>query len=119
MGIVTSFSHALAGILYVLKRERNARVHLVAAFLAFGVGLWLRVSDVELAAIFFASILVFITEIFNTAIEKTLDIVQTTHHPQIKIIKDMAAGAVLIAAIAAAMIGTVIFLPRLVQLWLR
>ncbi len=118
MGIIDSFGHSIRGVLHVLKKERNARIHLVAAFLAFGVGLVLQVSDVELAAIFFASILVFITEIFNTAIEKTLDIIQTEHHPQIKIIKDMAAGAVMIAAIAAAMIGVVIFLPRIYALWL-
>ncbi len=118
MGIIDSFGHSIRGVLHVLKKERNARIHLVAAFLAFGVGLALQVTDVELAAIFFASILVFIAEIFNTAIEKTLDIIQTEHHPQIKIIKDMAAGAVMIAAIAAAMIGVVIFLPRIYALWL-
>lgn len=117
MGIIDSFGHAIRGVLHVLKKERNARVHLVAAFLAFGVGLLLEVSNVELAAIFFASILVFIAEVFNTAIEKTLDIIQTEHHPQIKIIKDMSAGAVMIAAIAAVMIGTVIFLPRIFLLW--
>lgn len=118
MGIVESFGHAIRGILYVLQRERNARLHLVAAFGAFGLGLLLEVSDVQLAAIFFASILVFLAEIFNTAIEKTLNIIQTEHHPQIKIIKDMAAGGVLIAALASAMIGIVIFLPRIIALWL-
>lgn len=118
MGIIDSFGHSIRGVLHVLKKERNARIHLVSAFLAFGVGLVLQVTDVELAAIFFASILVFIAEIFNTAIEKTLDIIQTEHHPQIKIIKDMAAGGVMIAAIAAAMIGIVIFLPRIYALWL-
>ncbi len=101
MGIISSFGHAIHGVLHVLRKERNARIHLVAAFGAFGVGLLLHVTDVELAAIFFASILVFIAEVFNTAIEKTLDIIQTEHHPQIKIIKDMSAGGVLIASIAA------------------
>jgi diacylglycerol kinase len=118
MGVLSSFGHAIRGILHVLKKERNARLHLVAAFAAFGLGLLLEVSNVELAAIFFASILVFIAEVFNTAIEKTLDIIQTEHHPQIKIIKDMSAGAVMIAAIAAVMIGVVIFLPRILMLWL-
>jgi len=118
MGVLESFGHAIRGVMHVLRKERNARIHLVAAFGAFGLGLLLQVSDVELAAIFFASILVFIAEVFNTAIEKTLDIIQTEHHPQIKIIKDMAAGGVMIAAIAAAMIGIVIFLPRILMLWL-
>ena len=112
-----SFVYAVKGLGYVLKYERNGRIHLLFAFFAFATGLFLHVTDVELAAIFFAVIIVFLAEIFNTAIEKTLDLIDTNHHPQIKIVKDMSAGAVLVAAIAALMMGIVIFTPYIWRLW--
>ncbi len=113
------FYYAGRGIVYVFRHERNARVHLVFAALAFLVGLWLRVSDAELAAIFFAIIIVFLAEIFNTAVEKTLDLVDPHHNPHVMLIKDMTAGAVMVAATAAAVVGVVIFAPYLVRLWAR
>lgn len=115
---IKSFYYAFEGILYVFKHERNARVHLLFAIMAFLLGLALRITNVELAAIFFAVIIVFFAEIVNTTIEKVLDLIHSDHHPQVKIIKDMAAGAVLIAAAAAATVGVVIFTPYLVKLWL-
>jgi diacylglycerol kinase len=117
--IIRGFGHAFRGLWYVLRYERNARIHLIAALAAFGLGGLLGVSDVELAAIFFAIIIVFLAEIVNTAIEKTLDLIDANENPRIKIIKDMAAGAVLVAATAAAMVGIVIFSPYLEQLWQR
>lgn len=118
-GLVKSFYYAFVGVKYILEHERNARIHLLFAIVAFVLGLYLHVSSAELAAIFFAIILVFLAEIFNTAIEKTLDLIHSEHHPQVMMIKDMAAGAVLLAAVAAATIGVVIFTPYLVRLWVR
>ena len=115
-GFWRGFYFAWQGLVHVFRYERNARVHLVFAVFAFIVGLILHVTDTQLAAIFFAVILVFLAEIFNTAIEKTLDLIDTKPNHQIMIIKDMAAGAVLVAAIAAVMIGVVIFGPYLVRL---
>jgi len=77
---------------------------------------FLQVSATELAAVFFAVILVFLAEIFNTAIERTLDLIDIRENAQIKLIKDMAAGAVLVAATAAVMIGVAIFAPYIVEL---
>ncbi len=111
------FYYAWQGIIHVLRYERNARAHLLFAVLAFLLGIYLRVSNAELAAIFFAVIIVFLAEIFNTAIEKTLDLIDTEHNHRIMVIKDMAAGAVLVSAIAALMLGVVIFMPHVVQLW--
>ena len=113
---ISGFTHAVHGVLYVFEHEQNARIHLLFALLAFVLGVLLRVSDAELAAIFFAVILVFLAEIFNTAIEKTLDLIDTNHNLHIKLIKDMAAGAVLVAAVAASAIGVVIFAPYLLRL---
>lgn len=119
MGLIKSFGHAFAGVIYVLKSERNARIHLVAAVLVVALGLALNMSGLELAAICFAVLIVFLAEVYNTAMEKTLDLVQTKNHPQIKIVKDMAAGSVLVAALMAAIIGAVVFKPYVLEwLWL-
>jgi len=109
-------THTIHGVLHVFEHERNARVHLAFAILAFLLGVFLQVSATELAAVFFAVILVFLAEIFNTAIERTLDLIDIRENAQIKLIKDMAAGAVLVAATAAVMIGVAIFAPYIVEL---
>lgn len=109
--VFNSFIYAGRGILYVLRNERNARIHLVFAVLAFISGVLLGLTNAELAAVFFAILLVFLAEVINTAFEKTLDLIDRNHNPQIQIIKDMAAGAVLIAALGAIAVGVVTFTP--------
>ena len=113
---IHSLTHALHGLLHIVEHERNARVHLASAILAFLLGVVLKVSATELAAVFFAVILVFLAEIFNTAIERTLDLIDIEENPRIKLIKDMAAGAVLVATGAAVLIGVAIFAPYLAEL---
>jgi diacylglycerol kinase len=115
-GFLVGFFHALHGVVHVFEHERNARIHLLFAILAFLLGVLLQVSDTELAAVFFAVILVFLAEIVNTAIERTLDLIDLEENPKIKIIKDMSAGAVLVAATAALMMGVAIFGPYVVRL---
>jgi diacylglycerol kinase len=115
---VQSMLHALHGVRHILAHERNARIHLWFALAAFLLGVLLRVSDAELAAVFFAVIIVFLAEIFNTAIERTLDLIDIKENPRIKLIKDMSAGAVLVAAAAAAVVGVAIFVPHMIRmLW--
>jgi diacylglycerol kinase (ATP) len=113
---VNSVTHSLHGIRHILAHERNARVHLAVAILAFLLGMVLQVSAPELAAVFFAVIIVFLAEIFNTAIERTLDLIDGKENPRIKLIKDMAAGAVLVAAAAALTVGVAIFAPHILEL---
>jgi len=108
--------HAIHGVRHVLKHERNARIHLVFALIALILGLMLKISDAQLAAVFFAVVLVFLAEIFNTAIERTLDLIDLHENQRIKLVKDMSAGAVLICAIAASAIGLVIFGPPVTRL---
>jgi undecaprenol kinase len=115
-GIVVGMLNAWHGVLHVFRHERNARAHLIFAVLAFIIGVLLKVSNAELAAVFFAVIIVFLAEIFNTAIERALDLIEPREDAQVKIIKDMSAGAVLLAAIAASMVGAAIFLPKVVRL---
>lgn len=111
-----SLRHAWHGLHHIFLHERNARIHLGFAVLAFLLGLLLQVSNAELAAVFFAVIIVFLAEIFNTAIERTLDLIDVRENPRIKLIKDMSAGAVLVAATAAAVMGVAIFAPYLAKL---
>jgi diacylglycerol kinase len=111
---------AFQGIVYVVRSERNARLHLIIAIVALVIAVALGVSNAELAAIFFAIILVFTAEIVNTALEKTLDLIEPGHHKQVGIIKDIAAGAVLVTAIGALGIGLAIFSPYFMELpWHR
>jgi diacylglycerol kinase len=113
-GVVKSFQHAIHGVVHIVRHERNARIHLGMAILALLAGVLFQLSNVELAAVFFAIILVFLAEIFNTAIERTLDLIDSNENARIKLIKDMAAGGVLVAAVAASAMGAVIFIPHMV-----
>jgi diacylglycerol kinase (ATP) len=113
-----SVNYASKGAAYLLKFERNARVHLAAAIAVFLAGWAFGVTNFELAAIFFAVILVFLAEIFNSAIEKTLDIVEERHDLRIAIVKDMAAAGVLLTAGGAVVVGLIIFVPYVEALWL-
>ena len=113
MNFPKSFGYARVGLRYILRNERNARIHVVVALVAILAGLILNLTASELAAVVFAILVVFLAEILNTAIEKTLDLVQPDHHPQVKLIKDMMAGAVLVAAAGAVVIGVIVFVPHI------
>lgn len=115
-GFAKSLRFSLAGLYQILRSERNARIHLVLAIVALAAGMLMGVSNVELAAIFFAIIIVFFAEIVNTVVEKTLDLIDTNHRPEIKLIKDMAAGAVLVTSIGAFVIGVAIFRDHILGL---
>lgn len=112
--LIRGFKYALLGLGHILRTEQNARIHLVVAIIVLILGLLLGVSPAELAAIFFAIIIVFVAEVLNTAIEKMLDLIEPEFNGKIAIIKDMSAGAVLVAATGAAIIGIVIFWPYII-----
>jgi diacylglycerol kinase len=117
--LLRSFYNAFKGLFMVWKYERNARIHLIAAITVLVAGLLLRLNAAELSAVVLAVLAVFMGEIFNTAIEKTLDLVEPCHNPKVGAIKDMAAGGVLVASMAAVAIGVVIFWPHVEVLWER
>ena len=111
---------AFMGVVFVVRVERNARLHLIISVLVLGFAVFLGVSNAELAAVFFACLLVFTTEVVNTGLEKTLDLIEPGHHEQVRIVKDIAAGAVLVASIGALAVGAAIFTPYIVELlWHR
>lgn len=108
-----SFVYAWAGIIRFFKTEHNAQIHLAATAVTIILAAVLKVNKTEAVAVIFAIAFVWVTEMINTAIEKLMDFISLERHPQIKNIKDMAAGAVLVAAIVAVIIGCIVFLPKL------
>lgn len=108
-----SFRYAGRGLVRLIATEQNARVHFLLASVAAGMAIGFHVNRLEAAVLFFAVVLVFGIEITNTAVEKVLDIVHPENHEQIAYVKDALAGAVLIAAIIAAVVFILVFYPYL------
>ncbi len=106
---IASFRHAVEGIAHAFRTQRNMRFHILAFLVVFLAGIMLRLPRVEMLALVFCAALVMITEMFNTAIEATIDMITQSYHPGAKFVKDIAAGAVLISAITAALVGAVVF----------
>ena len=125
MGRVRSFRHALLGLLFVLRSQHNAWLHALATALALVLGAvlyWTGVKDFtpgEWCALAVAITVVWVAEAFNTGLEVLADTVMSERHPVVKIAKDVAAGAVLVAAIGATIVGIILFLPPLVELFSR
>ena len=113
---VNSFRNAFRGIFTVIKTEAQATIHLIASIFAISVAFLLQIEDIEWLFILLAISLVWITEILNTSLERLLDHLHPEHHPNVGAIKDIAAGAVLIAALFALLTGIYIFGPPLFQL---
>lgn len=114
-GRLESFRYAFDGWRFLVRNEPNMRIHLWAASCALGLGIWLRIEAAEWRWLVVAIAMVLAAEALNTAVEQACNAVSRSYNPAIKAAKDVAAGAVLIAAIAAALIGMSVFAPRLVQ----
>ena len=110
---LASFKYAFAGLRNLVKNEHNARIHLAMAITAIFFGLLLDINLTEWALVFLSIGAVLITEILNTAIEKLADFVEPKWNQKIGDIKDYGAAAVLTAAITALLIGSIIFVPKL------
>ncbi|HEX8332726.1 MAG TPA: diacylglycerol kinase family protein [Segetibacter sp.] len=105
--------YASEGIIYFFKNERNGRIQAVFAVLTIGAGFYFTISKIEWCIVLGSIGLVISLELVNTAIERMCEMLSKEYHPMIKIIKDVAAGAVWWFAIFAAIIGIVIFAPYL------
>ncbi len=112
-GIFRSFGFAFAGLGYLLRTQRNARVEVVIGAGACGVGWWVGIGRVEWAILAITIAIVLILEGVNTAIEAAIDLAMPEVHPLAKTGKDVAAGMVLIASIMAVVVGVVILGPPL------
>ncbi|MCX2575040.1 diacylglycerol kinase family protein [Pedobacter sandarakinus] len=112
---IRAFVYAFNGLNLFFKHEHSARVHAFAALSAIGMAWYFQLSKMEWLAVLFAIALVLVSEILNTAIEKLADVVSPVYHPKIKIVKDLAAAAVLLAALFSVCVAAIIFLPKLLS----
>ncbi|QJW49054.1 diacylglycerol kinase family protein [bacterium BFN5] len=110
--MVAAFRNAYDGLKYCFKFERNFKIHTIAALLAAALAWRFNFDKMEIIIIVFAIAMVFMAELFNTAIEIVVDMIHPEIHPLAKIAKDIAAGAVLIAAMAAFLVGCILFYRR-------
>jgi diacylglycerol kinase (ATP) len=110
---VQSANVAIEGIIYSVKTQRHMRYHLYAALAALVLSLLLNISRTDFILLYMAAVLVIVTEMLNTAIEATVDMISEEFHPMAKIAKDIAAGVVLIASIGALTLGYLILYPAL------
>ncbi|QPC46921.1 diacylglycerol kinase family protein [Mangrovibacillus cuniculi] len=106
-----SFGYAITGVWYGLKKERHMQFHIAATISVTILGLLTRITLAEWRTIWLSIGLVISLELVNTAIEKCVDLVTQEYHPIAKIAKDVAAGAVLVAATVSVLVGGSIFLP--------
>jgi diacylglycerol kinase (ATP) len=115
-GLLASFRFAFAGIGYLFRTQRNARIHLIIGAAACLIGGWLRLPRYDWAILLMTIAGVIILEGLNTALEAVVDLASPQMHPLAKIAKDVSAGMVLVAAIASVGIGLLILGP---PLWIR
>ncbi len=113
MNLIDSFNYAIQGIVNTLKTEMNMKIHFLAAFLVIITSLFFNFSKVEFLILCFTISLVIITEMINTAIEKTIDMFTTEYHPLAKTAKNVAAGAVLVSSVNALVVGYLLFFERI------
>lgn len=111
--LARSFGHAFRGLGILLRTQANARIHAGATVLVVAAGFWLRISREEWCAVTAAVGLVWLAEGLNTAIEALVDLISPGVHPLAGCAKDVAAGAVLCAALAALVVGALVFGPRI------
>ncbi|MEO6219260.1 MAG: diacylglycerol kinase family protein [Ginsengibacter sp.] len=111
-----SFKNAFAGMGYFFMHERNGRIQLIIGLLTAITGMLLQISRHEWIVILLCIGAVLSAEMMNSAIEKLCNHIQPSFHIQIKIVKDLAAGAVLFISIISALIGVFIFIPKIYQL---
>ena len=115
-GIIKAFNAAIEGIIYTFKFERNMKIHIFIMILVIIAGIILKINKSEWIICIILFAIVIGSELFNTSIETIVDMVMPEKNEKAKIAKDVSAGAVLVVAIGAAIIGLVIFVPRILNI---
>jgi len=111
--LVQSFRHAWDGLAYVLRTQRNARIHVAIGALVVAVGLWLRLDVVRWSVLALTIGAVWAGETLNTAVEAVVDLLSPEYHDRAKVAKDVAAGAVLLLGLMAIVVGVLVLGPPL------
>ena len=114
-GQVQSVKYSLKGISIFFKNEYHAWIHAIAAIVVVAMGFVFGISNSEWIWLVFAIGFVFVAEMLNTAIEYTIDLVSPEFNPKAGAVKDVAAGAVTLAAITALIIGSLVFIPHFIK----
>ena len=112
-GRLQSFMYAFRGLAFLIKTQHNSWIHMIAAVLVVIAGFYFRISIAEWLFVIFAIGFVFTAELFNTAIECLVNLVSPENQDKAGRIKDIAAGAVLVASLTALVAGLIIFLPKI------
>jgi diacylglycerol kinase len=113
MARIESFKYAWNGIKEFVAKEPNARIHLVATTILCGAIVYFKIRGIELLALITVTGFVWVAEAFNTAVEAIMDFISPEYHPRVGLIKDISAGAVLIAVFTALIIAAIVFFPKL------
>ncbi|MBC1974799.1 diacylglycerol kinase family protein [Listeria booriae] len=108
-----SFIHAVTGVKTAILEERHMRVHITAGMIVVICGVFFKVTKIEWLFLLLSIFNVLTFEMINTAIERAVDVATEEFHPYAKKAKDVAAGAVLLASICSAVVGLIIFIPKL------
>lgn len=111
-----SFKNAFYGIGHTIKSERNMKIHVFSTVAILLFSLFFKLSGIEFAIVCITVSLVLICELFNTAVEALVDIIVDGYHPKARIVKDVAAGAVLVAALLSVAVAYIIFFDRVIAL---
>lgn len=112
-----SFKYALEGIVLVMKTQHNAWIHAIATLLVIALGMFFPLTATEWLLLVLSISSVWVAESFNTALEFMADSISIDFQPLIKKAKDVSAGAVLISAVGSAIIGCIIFVPKLYSIY--
>lgn len=112
-----SMTHAVDGIVYTIKHERNFKIELIMMIMVLVAGIYFKISNVEWLVLFLTISGVITLEMVNTGIERCVDLVTKDYHELAKIAKDVSAGAVLVMSMFSVCIGILIFLPRIVEMF--
>ena len=115
--IIDSFKHAFDGLIYSFKSTKNLIIDTVIALLVIIAGFIFKVNLTEWAILLICMALVMSLEMVNTAVEEAVNLAMPNIHPIAKISKDVSAGAVLFSAIISAVIGLLIFIPKIIELF--
>lgn len=114
---IAAFRYAVAGVIYAFKTERNFKIHIFAAIVVLLFAFFLSVSRIEWIILILVICVTITLELVNTAIENVVNLITVERHPLAKVAKDVAAGAVLVSSLASVIIGLIIFIPRLIELF--
>lgn len=114
--LLKSFTYAFRGLFRVLREEQNLSIQLLAALIVIFFGIIFQINKIEWCLLVISILLVILMEVANSAIERVTDILKPRIHEYVKEIKDIMAGAVMLASIASVIIGLIIFVPYIIKI---